>query len=135
MWQTVCEDWSTTLACLNEIFSPNRGRGCELSKIYASLLNTKDVANRESYKQGFTFASVCQNQVSLKLLHFAVMIEIDSHTWMLRESLQGIIMWLSISSKVKHWQADQSVAIQLLSREDGNSFLQNIQFRNPSVVD
>ena len=40
------------------------------------------------------FISVCKNQTSLKLLHLGLlynsMREIDSHIWMLRESLSGI---------------------------------------------
>ena len=34
--------------------------------------------------QGLTFFSVHENQISLKLM-YNLMIEIDSHTWMLRE--------------------------------------------------
>ena len=39
--------------------------------------------------QGLTFISVCENQISLKLLYllYNPMREIDSHIWMLRESL------------------------------------------------
>ena len=52
-------------------------------------------------EQTLTFVSVHENQISLKLLHllFNSMSEIDSHIWMLRESLQEMIVIL-FESKV-----------------------------------
>ena len=59
---------------------------CVLVKVYLKL---QRLSSTRGLSQGLTFISVCKNQISLKLLHlpFNSMREIDSHIWMLQESL------------------------------------------------
>ena len=59
------------------------------------------LGNPNPLTSGLTFVSVCNNQISLKLLHllYNPLRETDSYIWMLQESLRELILWFS--SKVR----------------------------------
>ena len=64
------------------------------SKLLRALKKYFNMGLFHAPKQGLTFISVRENQISLKLQHllYNSMIEIDSHIWMLQESLRESIL-------------------------------------------